>query len=122
MTTTLPHLLRAVGLSTLDRDADRRFPKQQRKNAVESHEVDPRSRHKGCKFRVAQLGNQIDGDSLDDFQSPRCATVNGFSVHANVSVPAQDRMSLERLCRYAARRQSQRNACPNYLMDVCCTD
>ncbi|PYS30938.1 MAG: IS91 family transposase [Acidobacteria bacterium] len=54
-------------------------------------------------YRVARLGDQIDGDTLDVLQSPRCATVNGFSVHANVSIPAYDRMRLERLCRYAAR-------------------
>jgi Putative transposase len=54
-------------------------------------------------YRVARLGDQIDGDSIDVLQSPRCATVNGFSVHANVSIPAHDRMRLERLCRYAAR-------------------
>ena len=54
-------------------------------------------------YRVARLGDQIDGDSLDVLQSPCCATVNGFSVHANVSIPAHDRMRLERLCRYAAR-------------------
>ena len=53
-------------------------------------------------YRVARLGDQIDGDSLEVLQSPRCATFNGFSVHANVSIPAQDRMRLERLCRYAA--------------------
>ena len=54
-------------------------------------------------YRVARLRDQIDGDSLDVLQSPCCATVNGFSVHANVSIPAHDRMRLERLCRYAAR-------------------
>lgn len=54
-------------------------------------------------YRVARLGDQIDGDSIDVLQSPRCATVNGLSVHANVSIPAHDRMRLERLCRYAAR-------------------
>jgi hypothetical protein len=54
-------------------------------------------------YRVARLGDQIDGDSFDFLQSPRCATVNGFSVHANVSIPAHDRMRLERLRRYAAR-------------------
>jgi ribosomal protein S27E len=54
-------------------------------------------------YRVARLGDQIDGCSLDTLQSPRCATINGFSVHANVSIPAPDRMRLERLCRYAAR-------------------
>src|SRR5438876_3604901 len=45
-------------------------------------------------YRVARLGDQIDGDSLDVLQSPCCATVNGFSVHANVSIPAHDRMRL----------------------------
>ena len=53
--------------------------------------------------RVATLGDQIDGDSLDSLQSPRCATVSGFSVHANVSIAARDRLRLERLARYAAR-------------------
>lgn len=53
--------------------------------------------------RVARLGDQIDGDSLAALQSPRCATVDGFSVHANVSIEARDRMRLERLCRYAGR-------------------
>ncbi len=53
-------------------------------------------------YRVARLGDQIDGDSLEVLQ-PRCATFNGFSVHANVSIPAHDRMRLERRCRYAAR-------------------
>ena len=27
-------------------------------------------------YRVARLGDQIDGDSLDILQSPRCATAN----------------------------------------------
>jgi Putative transposase len=52
---------------------------------------------------VVRLGDQIDGDSLDAFQSPRCAMVSGFSVHANVCIEARDRMRLERLIRYAAR-------------------
>src|SRR5438093_12502438 len=47
--------------------------------------------------------------SSDVLQSPRCATVNGFSVHANVSIPEHDRMRSERLCRYAARTASRRN-------------
>ena len=34
---------------------------------------------------------------------PRCVSISGISVHANVCVPAHDRMRLERLCRYAAR-------------------
>jgi len=52
---------------------------------------------------VVRLGDQIDGDSLDALQSPRCAMLSGFSVHANVCIEARDRMRLERLIRYAAR-------------------
>jgi hypothetical protein len=33
----------------------------------------------------------------------RCADVDGFSLHADVCVPANDRAQLERLCRYVAR-------------------
>jgi len=33
----------------------------------------------------------------------RCANVDGFSLHADVCVPARDRVPLERLCRYVAR-------------------
>jgi hypothetical protein len=51
---------------------------------------------------VLRLGDQIDGEEYP-FQSPRCAMVSGFSVHANVSIEARDRMRLERLCRYAGR-------------------
>ncbi len=53
--------------------------------------------------RVVTSGDQIDGASFDSLQSPRCATVSGFSVHANVAIPAHDRMRLERLARYASR-------------------
>jgi hypothetical protein len=34
---------------------------------------------------------------------PRCARVNGFSLHANTQVPAHRRDQLERLMRYTAR-------------------
>jgi len=53
--------------------------------------------------RVLTLGDQVDGDSLDSLQSPRCATVSGFSVHANVSIDGRDRLRLERLARYVSR-------------------
>ena len=33
----------------------------------------------------------------------RCAMVQGFSVHANVSIKAHDRAGLEKLCRYGLR-------------------
>src|SRR5438552_8825325 len=52
---------------------------------------------------LVRLGDRIDGDDLDAFQSPRCAMVSGFSIHANVLIEARDRDRLERLCRYAAR-------------------
>jgi hypothetical protein len=36
-------------------------------------------------------------------KSPRCASIDGFSLHAQTSVPALDRRGLERLCRYGLR-------------------
>ena len=36
-------------------------------------------------------------------KSPRCAQVEGFSLHAQTAVPALDRRGLERLCRYGLR-------------------
>lgn len=36
-------------------------------------------------------------------RGPRCANIGGVSLHANVAVPARDRLRLERLCRYATR-------------------
>jgi len=54
-------------------------------------------------YRVVTLGDQIDGDTIDSLQAERCATVSGFSVHANVSINAYDRKRLERLIRYASR-------------------
>jgi Putative transposase len=47
--------------------------------------------------RVLTVGDQVDGDNLDPLQSSRCATVSGFSVHANVSIDARDRLRLEDL-------------------------
>src|SRR5262249_61627523 len=34
---------------------------------------------------------------------PRCASVNGFSLHANTAIPAHRRDQLEQLLRYTAR-------------------
>ena len=53
--------------------------------------------------RVTRTGDQIDPESIDALASPRCASVAGFSLHANTAVPAGDRQRLERLCRYCAR-------------------
>src|SRR5207247_3845900 len=38
-----------------------------------------------------------------ELTGPRCASVNGFSLHANTQVPAHWRDQLERLLRYTAR-------------------
>jgi hypothetical protein len=40
---------------------------------------------------------------VERVQRRRCADVDGFSLHADVCVPARDRAQLERLCRYVAR-------------------
>jgi hypothetical protein len=53
--------------------------------------------------RVTRVGDQIDPESTDFTLSPRCASVEGFSLHANVAVHAEDRERLERLVRYCAR-------------------
>ena len=55
---------------------------------------------------IARVGDQIDEDSMDAFESPRCAMVSGFSVHANVHIETRDRMRLtfDSLLRPARRR------------------
>jgi hypothetical protein len=53
--------------------------------------------------RVARVGDQIDPESMQSLASPRCATVAGFSLHANTAVPGGDRERLERLAQYCAR-------------------
>ena len=52
---------------------------------------------------MTRVGDQIDPESMDLTLTPRCATVDGFSLHANVAVHADDRPRLERLARYGAR-------------------
>jgi Putative transposase len=41
--------------------------------------------------------------AMVDGAKPRCARLEGFSLHANVSVPAHARVRLEHLCRYLLR-------------------
>jgi len=53
--------------------------------------------------RVERIGDRVDVEDLQEAASNRCASVQGFSLHANVTVPARDRKRLERLCRYVAR-------------------
>jgi hypothetical protein len=55
----------------------------------------------GC--RIERVGGGADREALPLRSSLRCAAVSGFSVHANVRVPAHDHLRLERLARYAGR-------------------
>ena len=41
--------------------------------------------------RVTRAGDQIDPESLDALSSPRCASVSGFSLHANERLRMQAR-------------------------------
>jgi hypothetical protein len=40
---------------------------------------------------------------LPPSKQPRCSFLEGFSLHANTHLHANDRQGLERLCRYGAR-------------------
>jgi hypothetical protein len=53
--------------------------------------------------RLVRLGDRIDVEELEAISGPRCASVRGFSLHADVCVPARDRLRLQRLCRYVGR-------------------
>ena len=53
--------------------------------------------------QITRMGDRIDAETIEALASPRCASVNGFSLHANVSVHAHDRERLERLARYCGR-------------------
>ena len=48
-------------------------------------------------------GFQPEDEDAAGSSSPRCAAVSGFSLHANVCIPAKARRQLENLCRYAGR-------------------
>ena len=61
-----------------------------------------------CGERAGQHVRRM-GSGCDDagerpaLTGPRCASVHGFSLHANTQVPAHRRDQLERLIRYTAR-------------------
>ena len=42
--------------------------------------------------RVTRTGDRIDPESMDALASPRCASVSGFSLHADTAVPAGNRV------------------------------
>ena len=52
--------------------------------------------------RVRRLGHEIDSAAVTS-RGPRQAHLEGFDLHANVWVSANDRAGLERLCRYVLR-------------------
>ena len=40
---------------------------------------------------------------FEEFAGKKCAYLDGFSLHANVKIPMNNRSALEKLCRYVAR-------------------
>src|SRR6266436_2277186 len=52
--------------------------------------------------RVRRFGAERDTEAMTS-RGPRQAHLEGFDLHANVWVPANDRAGLERLCRYVLR-------------------
>ena len=54
--------------------------------------------------KVRRIGSGFgDEGERPELKGPRCASVNGFSLHANTEIPAHRRDQLERLIRYTAR-------------------
>jgi hypothetical protein len=56
----------------------------------------------GEKVRRIGSGFGYEGER-PELKGPRCASVNGFSLHANTEIPAHRRDQLERLIRYTGR-------------------
>ncbi len=53
--------------------------------------------------RVLRIGELVDPEEQAFRSGPRCASVDGVSLHANVFIPTRRRHGLEKLCRYVAR-------------------
>jgi Putative transposase/Transposase zinc-binding domain len=54
--------------------------------------------------KVRRIGSGFgDAGERPELTGPRCASVNGFSLHANTEIPAHRRDQLERLIRYTGR-------------------
>jgi hypothetical protein len=53
--------------------------------------------------RVTAMGFQAGPENDRSKRKSGCAKVSGFSLHANVCIPAKARRQLENLCRYVAR-------------------
>ena len=52
---------------------------------------------------IVRVGEEVDLENAAAKPGSCCTMIKGFSVHAGVSVPARDRLRLERLLRYASR-------------------
>jgi hypothetical protein len=52
---------------------------------------------------LTAFGAETEDDGVAVRSVPRCAAVSGFSLHANVCIPAKARRQLENLCGYAGR-------------------
>jgi hypothetical protein len=70
--------------------------------------------------RIAKVGDAIDLEDIAVPSGPRCVTISGFSVHANVCIPAHDRMRLERLCRMPAAHRWLPSGCRCCPTAGCC--
>ena len=53
--------------------------------------------------QTVRIGDLENGHGSGDISTPRCANVQGVGLHANTSIPAHDRVRLERMCRYMCR-------------------
>jgi hypothetical protein len=52
---------------------------------------------------LTKVGDDIDVEEIGYIAGPRCASVSGVNLHADVVIPAHDRFRLERLLRYGLR-------------------
>jgi hypothetical protein len=50
---------------------------------------------------LIKIGDDVDLEELGYISGPRCASISGVNVHANVGIAAHEKMRLERLFRYA---------------------
>ncbi len=57
----------------------------------------------GTFLPIGKAANDVEDDHRRVAKSPWTAEVDGFNVHAGITVEAGDRQGLERLCRYGAR-------------------
>jgi len=65
--------------------------------------------------RIAKVGDAVDLEDIAVPAGPRCATIAGYSVHANICIPAHDRMRLERLCRLCGDLHNRAYADPGIM-------